>query len=474
MKKIKKKKPKPKPFVVRMDPEVNEAVDQALAMFDQGRMRAAERTVSALLKAHPDHPLVQYAMGVLRAAKGRYDEAIAFFDKALAIHPYLVEAWFNKGAAHLKQLEVGEAIRAYQKVVELGDPREDFVRHAKDVLRDFEQHIRKDEGLSLAAYLKGKDIFDKAFAAMERKEWEKALKGFREVAAMNPKHTQSHGNMGICYGQLGRKQEALAAFDQALALDPEYAPALQNRRIVSSLEEGEALNADIEPVDYYTEAFKKSGSAQAPRRKRAAVARPPLKPGMRLLEYEITFDPLPSEHFQALPPHVQEAVNRLYYLAQDRPREAIGELRRMIEEYPDIPALYNYLSVAYASAGMRQEAERAIEENYRRNPEYLFARLNYADLCLKRRDYDTVLELLKGKFDLKDYYPERSCFHISEFTGFSHVVGTYLALTGKRDAAMVVYEGLRRVAPKHPSTKLLREILRPSLARKLLRRIVKG
>jgi tetratricopeptide (TPR) repeat protein len=471
MKKIKRRKSKSKPFVVRMDPAVNEAVDEALAMFDQGRMRAAEKIILELLRKHPDIHTVQYAMGVVCAAKGLYEKSIAFFDRAIAIYPYLVEAWFNKGAAHQKRLEVGEAIRAYQKVVELGNPEEDFVRHARDVLRDYEQYLRKDKGLSLAAYLKGKDTFDKAFAAMERKEWEKALKGFREVAAMNPKHTQSHGNMGICYGQLGRKQEALAAFDKALALDPKYAPALQNRAIVSALEEGEALDADIEPVDYYREAFKKSGSAQAPGRKRAAVARPLQKPGVRLLEYEITFDPLPSEHFAALPPHVQETINRLYYLAQDSPREAIGELRRMIEEYPDIPMLYNYLSGAYASAGMREEAERVIEENYRRNPEYLFARLNYADLCLRRRDYDTVLELLKGKFDLKDYYPERSCFHISEFTGFSHVVGTYLALTGKRDAAMVVYEGLRRVAPKHPSTKHLREILLPSLARKLLRRI---
>jgi len=471
VKKTKRKKPRSKPFVARMDPEVNEAVDQALAMFDQGRMRAAEKIILELHRKHPDIHTVQYAMGLVCVAKGLYEESIPFFDRAIAICPYLVEAWFNKGAAHQKQLEVGEAIGAYQKVVELGNPEEDFVRHARDVLRRFEQHLRKDEGLTLAAYLKGKDIFDKAFAAMERKEWEKALKGFQEVAAMNPRHTQSHGNMGICYGQLGRRQEALAAFDKALALDPEYAPALQNRRIVSSLEEGEALKADIEPVDYYTEAFRKSGSAQAPGRKRAAAARPSQKPGVRLLEYEISFDPVPSERFKALPPHVQDAVNRLYYLAQDRPREAIGELRRMIEEYPDIPALYNYLSGAYVSEGMREEAERVIEENYRRNPEYLFARLNYAEVCLRRGEYETVLELLKGKFDLKMYYPERSCFHISEFTGFSYVVGMYLALTGKRDAAMVVYEALRRVAPKHPSTKLLREVLLPSLARKLLRRI---
>ncbi|MBA7700250.1 Photosystem I assembly protein Ycf3 [subsurface metagenome] len=250
-KKRKRKKLKSRKFIMRMDPQVDKTVDQALTMVDQGKVHAAEKIISELLEKHPDIHTVQYAMGVVCGMKGRHDEAIAYFDKAIKIFPYFVQAWFNKGASHQKKLEIGEMIRAYQKVIEIGDSEEKFVRHAKDVIIRLEQQIHKDTGLSLAGYLKGMDKFNEAFAAMKRKEWEDALRGFQEVLTIDPKHTQSYGNMGICYGNLGRKEEALEAFDKALELDPRYEPAQLNRRVVNSLKEGEKLEAKFEAVQYY-------------------------------------------------------------------------------------------------------------------------------------------------------------------------------------------------------------------------------
>lgn len=243
---------KSKNFVMRIDPEVDKAVDQALAMVESGNLGAGERILADLFTKHPDIHTVQYAMGTVCGLKGQYDEAIAYFDKAIEIFPYFVEAWFNKGTTHQKKLEVGEMIRAYQKVVELGDPADDFVRKAEDSIQWLEKQIHDDTGLSLEAYLRGMDKFDDAFAAMQNREWEKALTGFQEVVAVNPKHPQSYGNMGICYAYLGRKQEALAAFDKALELDPDYEPALLNRAVVVSLEEGEKLAPSaFESVEYY-------------------------------------------------------------------------------------------------------------------------------------------------------------------------------------------------------------------------------
>ena len=97
-------------------------------------------------------------------------------------------------------------------------------------------------------------------------------------------------------------------------------------------------------------------------------------PGISLAHYEITTEPIQDRRYQRLPRHVKEAIERLHDVAQRRPREAIPELRDLITQYPRVPQLYNYLSVAYARAGQRQEAEAVVQENYQRNPEYLFAR----------------------------------------------------------------------------------------------------
>jgi lipoprotein NlpI len=51
---------------------------------------------------------------------------------------------------------------------------------------------------------------------------------------------------------LGRKSEALAALDKALEIDPQYEPAIVNRAVIESLDEGEKLEQEgFMSIDYY-------------------------------------------------------------------------------------------------------------------------------------------------------------------------------------------------------------------------------
>jgi tetratricopeptide (TPR) repeat protein len=135
------------------------------------------------------------------------------------------------------------------------------VRHARKILTGFAKSVREISGLTVEGFLQTMEKFNKAFAAMENMEWKKAINGFQEVLAVHPKHTQSYGNLGICYANLGRKKEALAALDKALRLDPNYGPALMNREIIRSLAEGETLtSAKFASVDYYKDITLKERS----------------------------------------------------------------------------------------------------------------------------------------------------------------------------------------------------------------------
>jgi tetratricopeptide (TPR) repeat protein len=236
----------------RLDPKIEITIDQALEMAENGHVKAAEKIIMKLLRKHPEIHFVQFAAGVIFLMKQRYPEAISHFDRAIAINPCLVEAWYNKGAAHQNLLNIEQTIMAYKKVVEIGDSTESFVIRAKSFIDKFEKSLRKD-GLNITDYLKGGEKFEKAFAAMEKGQWEEALGGFKEVLSLNPKHTQSYGNMGICYGFLGQKEEALAAFDKALDIDAGYEPAQINRALTLSLKEGEKLNIKVRSVKYYLE-----------------------------------------------------------------------------------------------------------------------------------------------------------------------------------------------------------------------------
>lgn len=242
--KIKKKKRiVPKNAFTQSESSIENEIDRALIMVGKGRIAEAEGTVFRLLERHPESAGVHYAMGVICAMKSEYELAIECFENATALNANFVEAWFNKGAVHQKNLDLNEMIEAFQKVVELGDPQEDYVHQAKNFLTDVDLKIRNDKGMSLDRYMDGWYKFNKAFDAMEKEEWETAIQGFQSVLAIDDKHVSSYGNMGLCYGRLGHKQEALAAIDKALELDPKYQPAILNRGKIAALNEGEKLDS---------------------------------------------------------------------------------------------------------------------------------------------------------------------------------------------------------------------------------------
>ena len=210
--------------------------------------------------------------------------------------------------------------------------------------------------------------------------------------------------------------------------------------------------------------------------KKRRKARPSPKPRdepavVRLVEYEITSEPIQDRFFRQLPRRVKDAFERLHDEAQEQPHKAIPELLEWIEKYPTLPMLYNYLSVAYSRAGEREKRDEIIRENYARNPDYLFARLNYAELCLARGDYDEIAQIFEHKFDLGLLYPKRKRFHISEVVNFMGLAGAYYVETGEREVAQVYYDILEQIAPEYPMTESLRRRLHPGPFGRLLRRL---
>lgn len=262
--KFKKEKsltPKPRPFMMAIERSVDEKADRALALAEKGDIRRAEETLISLLNSHPQNAMVQFGMGVIHVMKDRYAEAILYFDKAIEINPYFVEAWYNKGSAHQKRLEIQPMIKAFRKVIELGDSSEHYVIQTKSMIRGFEKDLRDEMNLSLDAYLAGMNIFNEAFSAMEKMEWEKAILGFKKVLSIIPKHVQSNGNLGVCYGHLGMKQEALAYLDRALELDADYEPAIMNRAAIAALAEGVKLQAKhFGTIEFYKDFKSKNKS----------------------------------------------------------------------------------------------------------------------------------------------------------------------------------------------------------------------
>ena len=237
-------------FTIYFDPKIDDAVDDALMIVEKN-IDEAQRKMIKLLYKYPDYHAVQYGMGVIRILQNKDDEALRYFEKAIKDNQIFVEAWFNKGNIHQRRLEIKEMIEAYRNVIEFGEPKDKPVQHAQIIISDLEKSTKKD-GLTLDEYLSLMDIYKEAFANLEEGYYEDAINGFKHVIAKFPTHVQSYGNLGLCYGILGLKKEALKNFDKAIELDPKYEPAITNRKVVASLKEGEKLpDSSALSVDYY-------------------------------------------------------------------------------------------------------------------------------------------------------------------------------------------------------------------------------
>jgi len=188
---------------------------------------------------------------------------------------------------------------------------------------------------------------------------------------------------------------------------------------------------------------------------------------LRISNYEISYDPIKGQN-DNLPKPVKDRLQDLHDMVKGgNPDQAIEELLVLKEEYPDVPMLYNYLSAAYEALGNHAASRETIIENYQKNPDYLFAKINYAQICLMNGETDKVPEIFDGKLDLKLLYPNRNRFHVTEFSGLSAVVCAYYAASGQHELAQKLYKTLLEMAPDSEMTRFALRFVYPSLLSKL-------
>lgn len=177
---------------------------------------------------------------------------------------------------------------------------------------------------------------------------------------------------------------------------------------------------------------------------------------------EIVHGPMEHPWHSRLSRETRDALPDLHALVRDDPQTAVGELRAWIAREP-LPLLFNWLSGAYSALGDIPGVEDTVRENYRRNPQYLFARVNYAELCLRDGDFDGALEALGGGLDIRALLGGRKRVHVSELTAYFYAVGLYHIKGGDFAAAEHIYGILKDVAPDEPPTEELRRMLHPRL-----------
>jgi tetratricopeptide (TPR) repeat protein len=111
------------------NPDLDALIAAAMAHHRAGRLTQAEEAYRAVLAVRPDHAGALHNLGVIVAESGRTDEAIALFDRAIAIEPAYALAHFNRANALRATGDVqGAAVEAYRQTVSLAPDHYDAHR----------------------------------------------------------------------------------------------------------------------------------------------------------------------------------------------------------------------------------------------------------------------------------------------------------------------------------------------------------
>jgi tetratricopeptide (TPR) repeat protein len=188
-----------------------ERLDEAIAHYQKA------------LAINPDYPNAKNDLGTALLKKGRADEAIACYQQALQIEPDYVKARNNLGNALLQEGRMEEAITQYQEVLQI---KPDFAEacynlgsillqmgKADDALTHFQRALQinpnyVDARVDLGSVLLQKGRMDDAIAQ------------FRQALQLNPGCAAAHINLGTALLQKGSAAEAIAHYQQALQTEP--------------------------------------------------------------------------------------------------------------------------------------------------------------------------------------------------------------------------------------------------------------
>ena len=78
-----------------MELTLDQAIQQAVTLHKEGRLRDAERLYRAILKSQPNHPDANHNLGVLAVAVDKPSDALPLFKQALDAKPDIAQFWLS-------------------------------------------------------------------------------------------------------------------------------------------------------------------------------------------------------------------------------------------------------------------------------------------------------------------------------------------------------------------------------------------
>lgn len=190
---------------LRMKPDLQEArYNLGTALERLGHFEEAAAHYEVVLEREPDLSRVRHRLGVVLRALGRGGESVSMLRSALALAPAAVDTRVELGRALAETGQRQEAIRVWKEALALQPASAEARHNLGAALRQAAQELHKAGRL------------------------EQAASAYREALAVDPSAPDVHNDLGAVLATLGRMEEAVRHFGEAVRLNPGDAGAREN------------------------------------------------------------------------------------------------------------------------------------------------------------------------------------------------------------------------------------------------------
>jgi len=198
------------------NPEYLRSMGSTLAA--KGEFRSAITMLEKAVAMAPQYPDYHSDLGAAYFKEGHYDEAIRAFQRATELNPGFANAHNNLGMAYRKKGKFKEAHAEIKKATEL-EPQ--FAVATYDLGLSYYSGGMFSQ-LQTSVRINAKILGDSYFL---RKDYPEAARYYAIAVHVHPKYADLRYHLGKACAAAGRRDEACAAFNEALNINPNYAQA---------------------------------------------------------------------------------------------------------------------------------------------------------------------------------------------------------------------------------------------------------
>jgi tetratricopeptide (TPR) repeat protein len=235
-----------------MELTLDQALQKGIEAHKAGKVQEADTYYTAILKASPKHPDANHNMGVLVVGVGKVEAALSFFKTALEAKPGVRQYWLSYIDALIKLDRMADAKAVFDQAKSKGAKGDGFDQ--------VESRLGSSDTKNSNAQDPPQEQLQGLINIHTKGHYQEALNQASQLLEQFPNSINLYNIIGAANKGLGKLDEAIAAYNKAIALKPDYAEAHYNMgnalKDQGKMDEAiEAFNTTLSIKSDYAEAY---------------------------------------------------------------------------------------------------------------------------------------------------------------------------------------------------------------------------